>query len=181
MFFGRQNNFFARFRHVLTFWTFLDVFGRFWTFLDIFIIIWTYCDTFRNIWTYLTNFEIFWCVRGQILKYLQFSYIQILEKQHIDTLIFLKDLLCNKSETIYFLKYQWNHSCPDEKILGKKIWPNVQCLVPLGHGCGGCGCCSRGKSLLESWVTTFLSDWQPPLIFVRFTFNLLCMCSKSMA
>ena len=28
---------------------------------------------------------------------------------------------------------------------------------------------SRGKSLLESWGTTFLPDWQPPLIFVRFT------------
>ena len=28
---------------------------------------------------------------------------------------------------------------------------------------------TRGKSLLELWVTTFLPDWQPPLIFVRFT------------
>ena len=28
---------------------------------------------------------------------------------------------------------------------------------------------ARGKSLLESWRTTFLSDWQPPLIFVWFT------------
>ena len=27
----------------------------------------------------------------------------------------------------------------------------------------------RGKSLLESWVTTFLPDWQLPLIFVWFT------------
>ena len=27
----------------------------------------------------------------------------------------------------------------------------------------------RGQSLLESWVTTFLPDWQPPLIFVWFT------------
>ena len=26
----------------------------------------------------------------------------------------------------------------------------------------------RGKSLLESWGTTFLHDWQPPLIFVWF-------------
>ena len=26
---------------------------------------------------------------------------------------------------------------------------------------------SRGKSLLELWVTTFLPDWQRPLIFVR--------------
>ena len=26
----------------------------------------------------------------------------------------------------------------------------------------------RGKSLLELWGTTFLPDWQPPLIFVRF-------------
>ena len=33
----------------------------------------------------------------------------------------------------------------------------------------------RGKSLLESWVTTFLPDWQPPLIFVRFISNFLCM------
>ena len=27
----------------------------------------------------------------------------------------------------------------------------------------------RGKSLLESWGTTFLFDWQPPFIFVWFT------------
>ena len=27
----------------------------------------------------------------------------------------------------------------------------------------------RGKSFLELWVTTFLPDWQPPLIFVWFT------------
>ena len=30
-------------------------------------------------------------------------------------------------------------------------------------------CCTRGKSLLESWSTTFLPDWQLPLIFVWFT------------
>ena len=28
---------------------------------------------------------------------------------------------------------------------------------------------TRGKSLLELWDTTFLPDWQPPLIFVWFT------------
>ena len=38
---------------------------------------------------------------------------------------------------------------------------------------------SRGKSLLELWVTTFLPDWQPPLIIVRFISNFLCMCSNS--
>ena len=30
-------------------------------------------------------------------------------------------------------------------------------------------CFFRGKSLLESWGTTFLPKWQPPLIFVWFT------------
>ena len=39
----------------------------------------------------------------------------------------------------------------------------------------------RGKSLLELWVTTFLPDWQPPLIFVRYVLNFLYMCSSSMA
>ena len=39
----------------------------------------------------------------------------------------------------------------------------------------------RGKSLLELWVTTFVPDWQPPLIYVRFISNFLCMCSNSMA
>ena len=39
----------------------------------------------------------------------------------------------------------------------------------------------RGKSLIESLDTTFLPDWQPPLIFVRFISNFLCMCSNSMA
>jgi len=40
---------------------------------------------------------------------------------------------------------------------------------------------SRGKSLLELWVTTFLPDWQPPSIFVRLISNFLCMCSDSIA
>ena len=39
---------------------------------------------------------------------------------------------------------------------------------------------SRGKSLLELWVTTLLPDWQPLLIFVRFISNFLCMYSNSM-
>ena len=38
---------------------------------------------------------------------------------------------------------------------------------------------ARGKSLIESWVTTFLPNWQLPLIFVRFISNFLCMCSNS--
>ena len=37
------------------------------------------------------------------------------------------------------------------------------------------------KSLLELWFTTFLSDWQPLLIFVQFVSNFLCMCFDSMA
>ena len=40
---------------------------------------------------------------------------------------------------------------------------------------------SRGKSLLELWVTTFLVEWQPPLIFVLFILNFLYMCSHSVA
>ena len=32
-------------------------------------------------------------------------------------------------------------------------------------------------SHLELWVTIFLPDRQPPLIFVRFISNFLCMCS----
>ena len=39
----------------------------------------------------------------------------------------------------------------------------------------------RGKSLLESWVTTFLPNWQLPLIFVRFISNFLSTRSNSMA
>ena len=41
---------------------------------------------------------------------------------------------------------------------------------------------TRGKSLLELWIldTTFLPDWQQPLIFVRFISNFLCMDSNSM-
>ena len=38
---------------------------------------------------------------------------------------------------------------------------------------------TRGKSLLELWVTTFLPDWQPPLIFVQFISNSMCMCYDS--
>ena len=34
----------------------------------------------------------------------------------------------------------------------------------------------RGKSLLELWITTFLPDRQPPLIFVRFISNFQCSC-----
>ena len=40
---------------------------------------------------------------------------------------------------------------------------------------------TRSKSLLKLWVTTFLPDWQPPLIFVQFISNFLCMCNNSMA
>ena len=40
---------------------------------------------------------------------------------------------------------------------------------------------ARGKSLLESWGTTFLPDLQPPLIFLQFISKFLCMCSNSMA
>ena len=35
---------------------------------------------------------------------------------------------------------------------------------------------TRGKSLLELWVTTFLPTNSKPLIFVRFISNFLCMC-----
>ena len=39
---------------------------------------------------------------------------------------------------------------------------------------------TKGKSLLELWVTTtFLPDWQLPLIFVRFISNFLFMCFDS--
>ena len=38
---------------------------------------------------------------------------------------------------------------------------------------------SWGKSLLESWFTTFRPDQQPQLIFVQFISNFLCMCSNS--
>jgi len=38
---------------------------------------------------------------------------------------------------------------------------------------------TRGKSLSELWVNTFLPDWQPPLIFVWFISNFLCVCSNS--
>ena len=40
---------------------------------------------------------------------------------------------------------------------------------------------TRGKSLLESWGTTFLPDWQTPLIFAWIFSNFLYMCSNSMA
>ena len=40
---------------------------------------------------------------------------------------------------------------------------------------------TRGKSLFELWVTTFLPNWQRPLIFVRLISNFLCMCSYSKA
>ena len=39
----------------------------------------------------------------------------------------------------------------------------------------------RGKSRLESWCVAFVYDWQPPLIFVRFTSNFLSMCSDRVA
>ena len=41
--------------------------------------------------------------------------------------------------------------------------------------------CIRGKSLLELWVTSFLPDWQTPLIFVRFISNFFCICTNSVA
>ena len=40
---------------------------------------------------------------------------------------------------------------------------------------------TKTKSLIELWVTTFLPNWQLPLIFVLFISNFFCMCSNSMA
>ena len=52
----------------------------------------------------------------------------------------------------------------------------------LGMSCEGkLSMPTRGKSHLELWVTTFLPDWQPPLIFVWFISNFFFMCSSSMA
>ena len=36
---------------------------------------------------------------------------------------------------------------------------------------------SRIKSRQDSWGATFVSDWQPPSIFVRLTWNFSYMCS----
>ena len=62
----------------------------------------------------------------------------------------------------------------DEGVFGP-AWPYVQNNLKLVYFF------SRGKSLLELWVTNFFPDWQPPLIFVWFISNFLCMCSNSMA
>ena len=40
---------------------------------------------------------------------------------------------------------------------------------------------TRGIFLLEINCDTFVSDWHPPLIFVRLTSNFLYMCSDSAA
>ena len=54
-------------------------------------------------------------------------------------------------------------------------------FYPLAMYCSTHRLVTRGKSLLELWVTTFIPDWQPPFIFVRFISNFLCMCSYIMA
>ena len=52
---------------------------------------------------------------------------------------------------------------------GKHFWGLLLFLHLHMKVCTVCIDTLRGKSLLESWVTTFLPDWQPPLIFIRFT------------
>ena len=69
---------------------------------------------------------------------------------------------------------RFNGCCQDaEKSCNRKCSRNENRL-PFKF-CGGWNCwiknpkVCRGKSLLELWVATFLSDWQPPLIFVQYT------------
>ena len=45
--------------------------------------------------------------------------------------------------------------------------------VPFTRDCFPEEVSTRGKSLSELWITTFLPDWQPPLIFVWFLSNFL--------
>ena len=55
-------------------------------------------------------------------------------------------------------------SCEQEKscVLEKKVANMIEMVLFLFFQ-------TRGKSLLELWGTTFILDWQPPLIFVWFT------------
>ena len=55
---------------------------------------------------------------------------------------------CQKAGAIYYISYDFK--------LSNSFNP-----ARFGHE-------RIGKSLLESWVTTFVPDWQPPLIFVQF-------------
>ena len=75
-------------------------------------------------------------------------------------------LECNLS--CFLLRRPW----PDD-LIGAGSGPTYATLGKFLKGI-------RGKSLLESRVTTLLPGWQPPLIFVRFISNFLCMCSNSM-
>ena len=80
-----------------------------------------------------------------------------------------------------WLLYEWESQAFFP--VGRGIWFEPRAVLPL-HSCDLLSVgddatllYTRGKSLLESWVTTFLPDWQPPLIFVWFFSNFLCMCS----
>ena len=59
-------------------------------------------------------------------------------------------------------------------LLVKPLWYcHAQNSFPVGEVAFKCWLFAgtRGKPLLESWGTTFLSDWQPHLIFVWFTWK----------
>ena len=86
----------------------------------------------------------------------------------------------------------WYFSCKNNLIQNSwhLIWLNSKCyskLSTLAVTVRPTDCnvdffkVPRGKSLLELWATTFLPNWQLPLIFVRFISNFLFMCSNDMA
>ena len=89
--------------------------------------------------------------------------------------------------TNWFLFHFWkNFSVADQKFTHILISKNInhhQCsfLFTVSSIFTKNNVSSRGKSLLGLWVTTFLPNRQPPLIFVRLISNFLCMCHKSMA
>ena len=102
---------------------------------------------------------------NQIDEFFTYSHINVdlLYNQH-----WKLELCCVKStELMFFLSFS-------------KMFPILNIHLQFGYALFNIdinppNSRSRGKSLLELWVTTFLPNWQPPLIFVRFTSKFLCM------
>ena len=79
---------------------------------------------------------------------------------------------------LLFYSPSWLHWCSTQQCL---IPINLSSNLHMALGIPSISINIRGKSLLKLWDATFLPDWQPTLIFVRFISNFLCMCYNSMA
>ena len=132
--------------------------------------------TFFMSWNIKGKYVPTWNVVKLVKNY--FGKVQTISKQFVTKGCFVarkkEEKEASTHLTLWLTRYlkscvdasQQSHSAVGD-FLHKLLWTNE-----TGHFTySEFSIYTRGKSLLESWGTTFLPDWQPPLIFVLFTWK----------